>query len=62
MPKYTSKVRRGIPHLFRELLTDTDWKLTDFQHPMYRRLSSAEKQELLALMHWLISEQLPNDG
>jgi hypothetical protein len=43
--KWTVKPRRGIAHLFRELLTDTDHGLLSFQHPMYRRLSTTEKRE-----------------
>lgn len=54
--KYTQKVRRGIPHLFKELLTDTDWGLTDLQHPMYRRLPTEEKRELLGLIQYLQQE------
>lgn len=62
--KWTSKTRRGIAHLFRELRTDAgdhglliepEERLGG--HAMYRRLTPSQRRELESLIRWLMQEQ-----
>lgn len=54
--KWTIKPRRGILHLVKFLIEDTDRGLMDPQHAMYRQLTAPERRELEALMTWLCEQ------
>ena len=54
--KWTIKPRRGILHLVKFLIEDTDRGLMDPQHAMYRQLTAPERRELQALMTWLCEQ------